>query len=63
MISTQLEAGLRRHSEKPYVPGKVVYEDDRIIVTECESRGGMIRTQVNKPKPDELVAFIYLPAA
>jgi hypothetical protein len=61
-LLSQLEAGLRRHAAKPHDPGRVIYEDERIVQILHERRGGNHILQLNKPRPGATYAFLVLPA-
>lgn len=46
-IKSQLEAGMDRHNAKPFIPGKVIYQDDRITQVLHERRDGNSIVQFN----------------
>lgn len=58
-LPSQLEAGLRRHAAKPRDPGRVIYEDERIVQVLYERRDGNSVHQFNKPRPGEMVAIVF----
>jgi hypothetical protein len=53
-LVSQLEAGLKRHREKAYVPAETIYEDSRIVV---KRRGGSMM-QFNKLQPGQKIAVL-----